>query len=200
MIRINLLPHRQLKREQRKKQMAVGAGIAVAFGLVVGLLGHTYLSGRVDMQRMRNAYLAEETKKLDAQIEKIKAIKEQTADLMARKQVVEGLQTNRAESVHLIDQLVRQLPEGVWIKTVKQTGQVVNIVGYAQTNGRISTLMRNLDSSEWLEKPELVEIKAVALNNNPISEFGMNVRVKRAQVEVPVSGQKGAKTKKDKAA
>lgn len=200
MIRINLLPHRQLKREQRKKQMAVGAGIAVAIGLVVGLLGHTYLSGRVDTQRMRNAYLAEETKKLDAQIEKIKAIKEQTADLMARKQVVEGLQTNRAESVHLIDQLVRQLPEGVWIKTVKQTGQVVNIVGYAQTNGRISTLMRNLDSSEWLEKPELVEIKAVALNNNPISEFGMNVRVKRAQVEVPVSGQKGAKTKKDKAA
>lgn len=200
MIRINLLPHRQLKREQRKKQMAVGAGIAVAIGLVVGLLGHTYLSGRVDTQRMRNAYLAEETKKLDAQIEKIKAIKEQTADLMARKQVVEGLQTNRAESVHLIDQLVRQLPEGVWIKTVKQTGQVVNIVGYAQTNGRISTLMRNLDSSEWLEKPELVEIKAVALNNNPISEFGMNVRVKRAQVEAPEAGQKGGKTKKDKAA
>ena len=200
MIRINLLPHRQLKREQRKKQMAVGAGIAVAIGLVVGLLGHTYLSGRVDTQRMRNAYLAEETKKLDAQIEKIKAIKEQTANLMARKQVVEGLQTNRAESVHLIDQLVRQLPEGVWIKTVKQTGQVVNIVGYAQTNGRISTLMRNLDSSEWLEKPELVEIKAVALNNNPISEFGMNVRVKRAHVEAPEAGQKGGKTKKDKAA
>ena len=200
MIRINLLPHRQLKREQRKKQMAVGAGIAVAIGLVVGLLGHTYLSGRVDTQRMRNAYLAEETKKLDAQIEKIKAIKEQTADLMARKQVVEGLQTNRAESVHLIDQLVRQLPEGVWIKTVKQTGQVVNIVGYAQTNGRISTLMRNLDSSEWLEKPELVEIKAVALNNNPISEFGMNVRVKRAHVETPEAGHKGGKTKKDKAA
>ena len=200
MIRINLLPHRQLKREQRKKQMAVGAGIAVAIGLVIGLLGHTYLSGRVDTQRMRNAYLAEETKKLDAQIEKIKAIKEQTADLMARKQVVEGLQTNRAESVHLIDQLVRQLPEGVWIKTVKQTGQIVNIVGYAQTNGRISTLMRNFDSSEWLEKPELVEIKAVALNNNPISEFGMNVRVKRAQVEAPEAGQKGGKTKKDKAA
>ena len=199
MIRINLLPHRQLKREQRKKQMAVGAGIAVAIGLVVGLLGHTYLSGRVDTQRTRNAYLAEETKKLDEQIEKIKAIKEQTADLMARKQVVEGLQTNRSESVHLIDQLVRQIPEGVWIKTVKQTGQVVNIVGYAQTNGRISTLMRNFDSSEWLEKPELVEIKAVALNNNPISEFGMNVRVKRAQAATPKEGQKGAK-KKDKAA
>lgn len=199
MIRINLLPHRQEKRAQRKKQMAVGAGIAVGIGLMVGLIGHTYLSGRVDTQRTRNAYLSAETKKLDAQIDKIKGIKEQTADLMARKQVVEGLQTNRAESVHLMDQLVRQLPEGMWIKSVKQTGQVVNIVGYAQTNGRISTLMRNFDGSEWLEKPELVEIKAVALNNSSISEFSMNVRVKRAQVETVEAGDpKGKKKKKDK--
>jgi type IV pilus assembly protein PilN len=202
MIRINLLPHRQEKRAQRKKQMAVGAGIAVGIGLMIGLVGHTYLSGRVDTQRTRNSYLSEETKKLDAQIEKIKGIKEQTADLMARKQVVEGLQTNRAESVHLMDQLVRQLPEGMWIKAVKQTGQIVNIVGYAQTNGRISTLMRNFDGSEWLEKPELVEIKAVVLNNNPISEFSMNVRVKRAQAETVDAGdlKGGKKKKKDKTA
>ena len=199
MIRINLLPHRQEKRAQRKKQMIVGAGIAVGAGLIVGLLGHTYLAGRVDTQRVRNAYLSEETKKLDTQIEKIKLIKEQTADLMARKQVVEGLQTNRAESVHLMDQLVRQLPEGMWIKGVKQTGQVVNIVGYAQTNGRISTLMRNFDSSEWLEKPELVEIKAATLNNNSISEFSMNVRVKRIQPDAQdAAGAKGGKKKKEK--
>ncbi len=202
MIRINLLPHRQEKRAQRKKQMAVGAGIAAGVGLMIGLLGHTYFSGRVDTQRIRNAYLAEETKKLDEQIEKIKGIKEQTADLMARKQVVESLQTNRAESVHLMDQLVRQLPEGMWIKTVKQTGQIVNIIGYAQTNGRVSTLMRNFDGSQWLEKPELVEIKAVALNNRPISEFSMNVRVKRAHLESSDDGgQKGGKKKKkDKSA
>ena len=200
MIRINLLPHRQEKRAQRKKQMAVGAGIAVGVGLMVGLVGHTYLSGRVDTQRIRNSYLSEETKKLDAQIDKIKGIKEQTADLMARKQVVEGLQTNRAESVHLMDQMVRQLPEGMWIKSVKQTGQVVNIIGYAQTNGRISTLMRNFDGSEWLEKPELVEIKAVVLNNNPTSEFSMNVRVKRAQAETAEGAdlKDGKKKKKDK--
>lgn len=201
MIRINLLPHRQEKRAQRKKQMAVGAGVAAAIGLVIGLLGHTYFSGRVDTQRARNTYLSEETKKLDAQIEKIKTIKEQTADLMARKQVVESLQTNRAESVHLMDQLVRQLPEGMWIKSVKQTAQIVNIIGYAQTNGRISTLMRNLDGSEWLEKPELVEIKAIAQNNSLISEFSMNVRVKRAQPEVADDGaQKGGKKKKEKTA
>jgi type IV pilus assembly protein PilN len=199
MIRVNLLPHRQEKRAQRKRQMAVGAGIAAAIGLVIGLLGHTYFSGRVDTQRTRNAYLTEETKKLDEQIEKIKGIKEQTQDLLARKQVVEGLQTNRAEAVHLFDQLVRQLPEGLWLKSIKQTGQVVNVIGYAQTNGRISTLMRNFDASQWLEKPELVEIKAVNVNNTPISEFSLNVRVKRPEIKAD-DAPGGGKKKKDKSA
>ncbi|MDQ3260169.1 MAG: PilN domain-containing protein [Pseudomonadota bacterium] len=201
MIRINLLPHRQEKRAQRKRQMAVGAVLAAGIGVVIGLLGHTYFSGRVDVQRARNAYLTEETKKLDEQIEKINGIKEQTQDLLARKQVVEGLQTNRSEAVHLLDQLVRQLPEGMWIKSVKQTGQVVNIIGYAQTNGRISTLMRNVDASQWLEKPELVEIKAVILNNNSISEFSLNVRVKRPEIQVgDEPGKADRKKKKDKSA
>lgn len=201
MIRINLLPHRQEKRAQRKRQIVVGAVIAAGIGLVIGLLGHTYLSGRVDTQRARNAYLAEETKKLDEQIEKIKGIKEQTQDLLARKQVVEGLQTNRSEAVHLFDQLVRQLPEGMWIKSIKQTGQIVNIIGYAQTNGRISTLMRNFDASQWLEKPELVEIRAATVNNNPISEFSLNVKVKRPQIQVgDERGNDGDKKKKDKSA
>ncbi len=201
MIRINLLPYRQEKRAQRKRQMAVGAVVAAGIGVVIGLLGHTYFSGRVDVQRARNAYLTEETKKLDEQIEKINGLKEQTQDLLARKQVVEGLQTNRSEAVHLLDQLVRQLPEGMWIKSVKQTGQVVNIIGYAQTNGRISTLMRNFDASQWLEKPELVEIKAVILNNNSISEFSLNVRVKRPQIQVgDEPGKVGRKKKKDQSA
>lgn len=200
MIRVNLLPHRQEKRTQRKRQMAVGAIFAAGIGLVVALLGHTYFAGRVDTQRTRNAYLTEETKKLDEQIEKIKAIKEQTQDLLARKQVVESLQTNRSESVHLFDQLVRLLPEGLWIKSVKQTGQVVNVIGYAQTNGRISTLMRNFDASQWLAKPELVEIKAATVNNNPISEFSLNVRIKRPEVQIGDNPDKGGKKKKDKSA
>ncbi len=200
MIRINLLPHRQEKRGQRKRQMAVGGIVAAGIGVVIGLLGHTYFSGRVDTQRSRNAYLTEETKKLDEQIERINGIKEQTQDLLARKQVVEGLQTNRSEAVHLLDQLVRQLPEGMWIKSVKQTGQVVNIIGYAQTNGRISTLMRNFDASQWLEKPELVEIKAVTVNNNSISEFSLNVRVKRPQIQVGDGPEKAGSKKKDKSA
>lgn len=205
MIRINLLPHRQEKRAARKRQMAIAAGIVVGLGLAVSLLGHTYLSGRVEKQRERNAYLTQEMATLDKQIDEIKNIKEQTQDLLARKQVVESLQTNRSEAVHLIDQLVRQLPEGMWIKSLKQTGQIVNVIGLAQTNGRISTLMRNFDGSEWLEKPELVEIKAVTANNTQVSEFSMNVRVKRAAAQnddTPSgkSGKGGTKKKKDKSA
>ena len=122
--------------------------------------------------------------------------------MLARKQVVESLQTNRSEAVHLIDQLVRQLPEGMWIKSVKQTGQIVNIIGLAQTNGRISTLMRNFDASQWLEKPELVEIKAVAANNTQVSEFSLNVRVKRAAAQNAdtAGGKAGKNKKKDKSA
>lgn len=202
MIRINLLPHRQEKRAARKRQMAIAAGIVTGVGLAIALLGHTYLSGRVEKQRDRNVYLTQEMASLDKQIEEIKSIKEQTQDLLARKQVVESLQTNRSEAVHLVDQLVRQLPEGMWLKSVKQTGQIVNIIGLAQTNGRISTLMRNLDGSEWLEKPELVEIKATTANNVQASEFSMNVRVKRAaaQTDDAASAKGGKKKKKDKSA
>ena len=202
MIRINLLPHRQEKRAARKRQMAIAAGVVASVGLVIALLGHTYLSGRVEKQRDRNAYLTQEMASLDKQIEEIKSIKEQTQDLLARKQVVESLQTNRSEAVHLVDQLVRQLPEGMWLKSVKQTGQIVNIIGLAQTNGRISTLMRNLDGSEWLEKPELVEIKATTANNVQASEFSMNVRVKRAaaQTDDAANAKGGKKKKKDKSA
>ena len=202
MIRINLLPHRQEKRAARKRQMAIAAGIVTGVGLAIALLGHSYLSGRVEKQRDRNAYLTREMATLDKQIEEIKSIKEQTQDLLARKQVVESLQTNRSEAVHLVDQLVRQLPEGMWLKSVKQTGQIVNIIGLAQTNGRISTLMRNLDGSEWLEKPELVEIKATTANNVQASEFSMNVRVKRAaaQTDDAANAKGGKKKKKDKSA
>ena len=202
MIRINLLPHRQEKRAARKRQMAIAAGIVTGVGLAIALLGHTYLSGRVEKQRDRNVYLTQEMASLDKQIEEIKSIKEQTQDLLARKQVVESLQTNRSEAVHLVDQLVRQLPEGMWLKSVKQTGQIVNIIGLAQTNGRISTLMRNLDGSEWLEKPELVEIKATTANNVQASEFSMNVRVKRAaaQTDDAANAKGGKKKKKDKSA
>ena len=105
--------------------------------------------------------------------------------------MVENLQCNRSEPVHLLDQLLRQLPEGIYLKQVKQTGVKVNVVGYAQSNARVSTLMRNLGASPYLENPELVEIKAVNLDNNPnkrVNEFSMNISVKRAKAEEGTSG------------
>jgi type IV pilus assembly protein PilN len=195
MIRVNLLPHRQEKKAARQRQMMLAAGVFAAIGVLVGMAGHTYLSHRLEEQHGRNTYLQGEIKKLEDQIAKIKDVKEQTQDMLARKQVVESLQTNRAEAVHLIDQLVRQMPEGMWLKSVKQAGTVVNVQGFAQTNGRISTFMRNVEASPWLEKPELVEIKAAALNNSKISEFTMNVRVKRVEAEADTgSKKKGAGT------
>jgi type IV pilus assembly protein PilN len=103
--------------------------------------------------------------------------------LLARKRVVESLQTNRTETVRLLDQLVRQLPDGVYLKTVKQNGQRVNVVGYATSNARVSTLMRNFEASPWLESPSLIEIKAVTVDNAPLNEFNLNVNISRPKEE-----------------
>jgi type IV pilus assembly protein PilN len=182
MIRINLLPHRQAAREQRKREFVM---MLVLAGLIAGAiwyLGSTYLESKISDQSARNQLLKDETAKLDKQIEEIKKLKEQTTALLARKQVVEGLQTNRAEVVRILDQLVRQLPDGVYIKGVKQVGERLNISGYAQSNARVSTFMRNLETSTAMTNPELVEVKAVEVAKQRANEFSLNVKVKSPQI------------------
>jgi type IV pilus assembly protein PilN len=186
MIRINLLPHREEKRKRRQQQFAVIAALSVILGLVVAGAVWFFLEQQVEQQRANVAYMKSEIGKLDKQIEEIRKIREETASLLAKKQVVEGLQSNRSEPVQLLDQLLRQLPEGIYLKSIKQTGVKVNVVGYAQSNARVSTLMRNLGASPYLENPELVEIKAVLLDNNPnkrVNEFSMNISIKRAKAD-----------------
>ena len=186
MIRINLLPHREEKRKRRQQQFAVLAGIFAVMGLLVAGGVWLFLDAQVTQQKANVTYMKGEIDKLDKQIEEIRKIREETASLLAKKQVVEGLQSNRSEPVQLLDQLLRQLPEGVFLKTVKQVGTKVNVSGYAQSNARVSTLMRNLGASPYLENPELVEIKAVAAPNNPgtrVNEFNMNISIKRARAE-----------------
>ncbi|HVK54108.1 MAG TPA: PilN domain-containing protein [Burkholderiales bacterium] len=183
MIRINLLPHREMRRAARQRQFAIMAGFTGAIGLTIALLVHFINVNRIDDQQNRNQFLTTEIKKLDIQIDEIKKLKEQTQDLLSRKQVVESLQTNRNEAVYLLDQLLRQLPDGTYLKSVKQTGDKVNLTGYAQSNARVSTLMRNLASSPWLESPELVEIKAATINNVRANEFSLNVKIKRQKPE-----------------
>ena len=185
MIRVNLLPHREEKRKRRQQQFLVLAVLSALVGVVVAGAIWFLLDRQVDQQVQNVNYMKSEIAKLDKQIEEIQKIREETASLLAKKQVVEALQSNRSEPVQLLDQLLRQLPEGVYLKSVKQQGAKVNIMGYAQSNARVSTLMRNLGASPYLENPELVEIRAV---DNPdkkgsgrINEFNMNITIKRAQ-------------------
>jgi type IV pilus assembly protein PilN len=200
MIRINLLPHREEKRKRREQQFAVLAGLAGLIGLAVAGAVYFFLDTQETQQQRNVAYMKAEIDKLDKQIEEIRKIREETASLLAKKQVVESLQSNRSEPVQLLDQLLRQLPEGVYLKAIKQSGPKVNVIGYAQSNARVSTLMRNLGASPYLENPELVEIHAVPSPTNPgsrVNEFSMNISVKRAQVEDAAKGgpTKGAPTK-----
>ncbi len=183
MIRINLLPHRALRRKALQRQFFVVAAAVALVGAGIWFLVHSMLADQIEDQLARNRYLEQQIVELDKQIDEIKKLREQTAQLLARKKVVESLQANRAEAVHLLDELVRQLPDGVYLKSVKQTGPKVAISGYAQSNARVSTLMRNLESSPWLEQASLVEIKTALQSNQRLSEFQLNINLTRAQTQ-----------------
>jgi len=190
-IRINLLPHREQKRAARQRQF-IGLAITLAvLGLSVVGLVHFFLATKIEDQESRNKLLKTEIAKLDDQIKEIDKLREQTQALLSRKQVVETLQSNRTDAVHLLDQMVRQLPDGIYLKSLKQTGTKVTIVGFAQSNARVSTLMRNIDASPWLQQPELVEIKAVTSPNvkdTRINEFILNFQMRRASPTSDVIG------------
>ena len=191
--RINLLPHREMRRERRKKDFVglmaltgiLAAGAAFAVALVI--------DQRIDSQRARNEFIRAENVKLDEQIKEIASLRAEIDALRARQEAVETLQANRTIPVHLLDELVTQLPEGSFLKNLKQDERKVTLVGLAQSNERISDLLRALaNDSPWLERPELVEIKAVPLASQPadkrdprgqaevrrVYEFSMNALVK----------------------
>ena len=183
MIPINLLPYRAARRKAQQRQFFVLASLTLGLAAAIVVVVHIFFAGRIETQVDRNKYLESEIALVDKQIDEIKKLKEQTQALLARKRVVETLQTNRTETVRLLDQLVRQLPDGIYLKSVKQTGQQVNVVGYASSNARVSTLMRNFEASPWLESPSLIEIKAVSINNANLNEFNLNVMISRPKEE-----------------
>lgn len=189
MIRINLLPWREARRKAHNLQfyilMAMVAGLA---GSIV-LLVHGYYATRISIQDERNRFLKNENVKLDKEIAEIKKLKEEIQSLLSRKRVIETLQADRAQTVYLLEQLVRQTPDGVYLSSVRQKGAKVSLTGYAQSNARVSTLMRNFEASDFLSNPVLVEIKAVNINNRRLSQFVMNVSIKPQQVEpAPAKG------------
>ena len=179
MIRINLLPHREEKRKQRRQQFYVWAVFMIVLGAAIGFAGHTYLAGIVSSQEARNAFLRTEISALDRQIAEIRTLRQQIENLLARKQVIESLQSNRAETVHLFNELVHRMPEGVRLNSLRQSGSQVTLVGYAQSNARVSHLMRNLDASPYLGDPRLVEVKSAVVNNRRLSEFTLIIRIQR---------------------
>jgi type IV pilus assembly protein PilN len=184
MIRINLLPHREEKRKLKKTAfialMSLGGILGVAVVLVVG----GYNASRISIQNERNLVLTNANAELDKKIAAIATLKQEIEALKARQQAVEDLQGDRNQPVYLLDELVKQTPTGVYLKSFKQEGQRVTLSGYAQSQERVAELLRNLSgASPWLEKPELTEVRAQALpqskNGKKVVEFTLAVGIKR---------------------
>lgn len=183
MIRINLLPHREQARKDRRQQfITLSVLVAIAGGLI-WILGNVLIAEQINGQVSSNDFLKSEIASLDKEIAEIARLKEQTQSLLARKQVIESLQGNRTQTVIVFNELVRQMPEGVFLKSVKQTGGGINFTGYAQSNARVSQLMRNLDASPIFEKPMLQEIKAVSYSRRQVGEFNLNVSIEKPPVD-----------------
>lgn len=187
-IRVNLLPHREERRKAQRKHLGILAGMVAALAVAIVVLIHGVIAGYIGIQADRNTFLKKENASLDKEIEEIKKLQTEIAALLSRKQVIERLQTDRAQSVYLLDQLVRQVPDGVYMKTIKQQGRKLTMNGYSQSNARVSTLMRNISSSPYLESAVLVEIKAATVSGKRLSEFTMNLSLKALQADDPKAG------------
>jgi type IV pilus assembly protein PilN len=190
-ILINLLPHREEKRVARKRAFFVALGVAAIVGLAVVGIWYSVLAQLTAAQQARNTFLKAEIGKLEAQIKDIADLRNEIEALKARQRAVEDLQTNRNIPVYLLDELVKQTPEGIYLTAIRQNGGVVTVTGVAQTNERVSEFLRNTQyNSKWLERPELVEIKAVSMQTasreqRRLFDFSMRVTLKRPTSPAP---------------
>lgn len=205
MILINLLPHREEKRQQRKKAFFVALGLAAVVGAVAAGGWYSVLQQMKAAQVVRNETLRTEIKKLDTQIKDIAMLRTEIEALKARQKAVEDLQTDRNIPVYLLDELSKQAPEGIYLSTIKQNGNIVTVTGVAQTNERVSEFLRNtLYNSPWLERPELVEIKAATVqardrdrerDQRRLFDFTMRVSIKRPPSAVSADAAASAPVK-----
>lgn len=184
MIRINLLPHREEKRKQRKAAFVRLLALSAVMGLAIVMAIGGIIAAQIADQTQRNEFIKAENAKLDEQIKEISTLKQEIEALKARQQAVEDLQSDRNQPVYLMDELVKQIPEGVYLRSFKQENQRVVLNGYAQSNERVSELLRNLgNSSPWLERPDLIEIRSAAMGQGKdakrVFEFTVNVGIKR---------------------
>ncbi len=183
MIRVNLLPHRQIRRETRQREFGLMALFSAIAAAAIIFLGYTIISSKVESQLERNERLNTAIAKLDKEIADIKNLKDQISAMLERKNVVENLQANRSQAVVVFDELSRKLPDGMYFKSFKQQGNVITIEGVADTNARVATLVRNFNASNWMELPVLIEIKAVTANAQKQNVFTLKVNLKAANAD-----------------
>lgn len=180
-VRINLLPYRKIRRVERQQRFNLMLAGTLIAGVAVVFLGQNHINGKIESQLERNQRLEAAIVQLDKEIEEIKDLKGKIGDVLERKRVVENLQSGRSRAVILLDEISRQLPEGIYVKGIRQQGDVVTLDGVADTNARVATLVRNFGGSQWLESPELIEIHAITVNNLKQSAFTLSVKQKAQQ-------------------
>jgi len=160
MAQINLLPWREERRKEQTKQFVSVLGLALLLTASIMFLIHMNVARMIDHQNGRNKILQDEIKRLDIELQKIKGLEDTKAKLLSRMDIIQSLQQKRPQIVHLFDEIVRTVPEGLFIKEIKQDGNSITIKGVAESNGRVSAYMRNIDSSDWMTKPKLQVIES----------------------------------------
>lgn len=174
MARINLLPWRETERKRRKREFAAATGIALALAVLIAMLVHLQVEIWIDAQESRNRYLSDEIAQLDRKIKEIKSLEETKANLLARMNIIQQLQESRPEAVHLVDELVNTIPEGVFITRLDQSGRSVVVEGRAQSNARVSAFMRNVEASAWIGNPKLLLIEHKDKTGTGYSRFRLS--------------------------
>jgi len=193
MARINLLPWREQQREERKKRFLISlAGVLVA-GIGAIFLADQYLSSAIDHQNARNQFIKTEIVQLDARIKEISELKARRKQLLERMKIIQDLQGNRPIIGRIFDQLARTLPDGVYFNEVKMTDQLISISGAAESNNRVSDLLRNLDASDWMEAPSLTEVKANSAVGSADQSNSFQLTVRQTQPPVDPADAKGTK-------
>jgi type IV pilus assembly protein PilN len=183
MIRINLLPHRQIRRAEKQREFNLMATLVAIAAAAILFLGWSYIKAKIESQNSRNQRIEDAMLQLDTEIKDISSLKDQINNVLERKQIVQNLQSDRNQAVIVLDEIARQLPEGIYIKNIKQQGTTIDVLGVADSNARVADLVRNLGQSKWMENPNLVEIKADNSNvNSKKYDFTLKVSLKKANV------------------
>ena len=185
MARINLLPWRTERRKQREREFYMLLAASAVAGIVALFAAIGWMGARIDNQQQRNTYLTNEIKALDKQIEEIKELDKTRSQLLTRKQIIEQLQSNRSQMVHLFDEMVRTIPDGVRLTSMKQAGDVLTLEGVAESNARVASYMRNIDGSPWMGRTDLRKIENKAGTKDADKKapyvFSLDVKLKKPQ-------------------